>query len=91
VVAWGSGGTTFEYWIFYGTSAGSPQWAAIIAIADQSAAHDLGNVNSALYAIGHSAKYASDFRDTTVGNNRFASISGYSAIAGWDAASCTAQ
>jgi hypothetical protein len=31
---------------------GSPQWSAILAIADQKAAHNLGFINKALHHIG---------------------------------------
>ena len=56
--------------IFGGTSAGSPQWAAITALADQSAGHRLGFLNQALYAIGATAAaYSFAFHDITVGNN----------------------
>jgi subtilase family serine protease len=40
------------FFLFGGTSAGSPQWAAILAIANQQAGYNLGFINSALYRIG---------------------------------------
>ena len=86
LVAWGSGGKGFEFWIFYGTSAGTPQWAGIAAIADQASGRDLGNLNPALYRLGQSSRQ-SPFHDITTGNNDFQSISGYAAVPGWDAAS----
>ena len=53
---------------FGGTSAGSPQWAAILAIADQQAGHNLGFINKALYHIGQSkGHYAASFFDVTSG------------------------
>ena len=86
---------------FGGTSAGSPQWAAILAIADQKARHDLGFINSALYEIGSSSKaYAASLHDIRSGNNSASecvvydanglctsqvSIAGYKAGKGWDA------
>jgi subtilase family serine protease len=36
--------------IFGGTSAGSPRWAGIVALADQKAGHRLGSINRDLYA-----------------------------------------
>jgi subtilase family serine protease len=88
IVAWGSGGTNFEFWIFYGTSAGTPQWAAIVAIADQSTGRALGNVNPALYELGvGDLKNVAAFHDITTGTNAFPPISGYAAHPGWDAAS----
>jgi subtilase family serine protease len=71
-----------------GTSASAPQWAGLIAIADQLHGGSLGLINPALYAIGSDpAKYASDFYDITVGNNQVdPSIPGFSATPGWDPA-----
>ena len=76
-------------YLFGGTSAGSPQWAAITAIADQKAEHNLGFVNKALYHIGQAqTKYATSFYDVTSGNNSVVedvAIQGYEAGPGWDA------
>lgn len=67
-----------------GTSSGSPQWAAIIADADQAAGHSLGFLNPTLYAIGaNPTEYAADFHDVTVGDNGFNS-QGFPAGAGYD-------
>jgi subtilase family serine protease len=74
------------WYVVGGTSAGSPQWAGLIAMADQMAGRDLGFINPALYAIADNpAMYAADFYDVTVGNNQTSSIPGYSASTGWDA------
>lgn len=71
--------------IFGGTSAGSPQWAAIAALANQAAGHPLGFLNPAIYAIGNGANYGSDFNDITVGNNiATGTPAGFSAVTGWD-------
>jgi len=80
---------------FGGTSAGSPQWAAITAIADQVAGHNLGFINAALYKTGQNAStYAAGFHDITSGTNsalEFDSannpitITGFDAVTGWDA------
>jgi subtilase family serine protease len=69
-----------------GTSASCPQWAGIVAIADQYAGHDLGLINPALYTVANNpAKYAADFYDVTVGNNTAdPSVPGYPATTGWD-------
>ncbi len=81
--------------IFGGTSAGTPQWAAITALGDQLAGKRLGFLNDALYAIGTSRVYKWAFHDTTVGNNTYTTtgndgnplvITGYNAASGWDAA-----
>jgi subtilase family serine protease len=70
-----------------GTSASSPQWAGLIAIADQMAGRDLGYINPALYQIANNpAKYASDFFDVTANCNQTdPAIPGYCASQGWDA------
>ena len=69
-----------------GTSAASPFWAALLAIANQMAGHPLGFINPALYKLGLSSAYSRDFRDITVGNNGAPSVGvqGYSATSGWD-------
>jgi subtilase family serine protease len=75
------------WYVVGGTSSGSPQWAGIVAMADQMAGRDLGFINPSLYAIAADpAKYAADYHDVTVGNNQAdPSIPGYSASPGWDA------
>ena len=75
--------------VFGGTSAGTPQWAAIAALADQAAGHRLGLLNPALYAIAAGGNYHSAFHDITTGNNSWdvSLFTGYSAGSGWDAAS----
>ena len=75
------------WYVIGGTSASSPQWAGLIAIADQIAGHNLGYINPALYQIANDpAKYASDFFDVTANCNQTTpSIPGYCASPGWDA------
>jgi len=68
-----------------GTSAGPPQWAGIIALADQAAGHRLGSINKTLYHIGKSDAYGTAFNDITSGNNSFMGIAGFEAAPGWDA------
>jgi subtilase family serine protease len=74
------------WYVVGGTSSGSPQWAGIVAMADQAAGRDLGFINPSLYKIAADpAKYAADFYDVTVGNNQTdPSVQGYSATTGWD-------
>jgi len=64
-----------------GTSAGAPQWAALIAIADQGRAihgqGTLSNAQSALYTLP-----ASDFHDITSGSNGYAATAGYDPVTG---------
>jgi subtilase family serine protease len=74
------------WYVVGGTSCSAPQWAGLIAIADQMAGSDLGYINPALYKIASDpAKYAVDFFDVTLGNNQTTSIPGYPASMGWDA------
>jgi subtilase family serine protease len=74
------------FFIFGGTSAGSPQWAAITADADQMAGHDLGNINPTLYGMSQKT-YSADLHDITTGNNDVEEIggAGFNAGKGWDA------
>ncbi len=80
--------------LFGGTSAGSPQWAAIAALADQKAHHRLGFLNPALYAIAATPLYNFVFHDVTTGDNTVTTqdasgnpvtITGFPAGKGWDA------
>ncbi len=70
-----------------GTSLSTPQWAGLVAIADQINGGGLGLINPALYKIGADpARYANDFFDVTVGNNAGVDTlpSGYPSTTGWD-------
>ncbi len=73
------------FYLFGGTSVGSPQWSAILAIADQKAGNDLGFINKALYHIGQAPPhYSVSSFDVTSGNNSFAGVTGFNAGTGWD-------
>jgi subtilase family serine protease len=72
------------YYTIGGTSEGSPQWAGIIADANQLAGHSLGFVNPTLYALGARGAQTEFFHDITMGNNSFAGVPGYNATPGWD-------
>jgi subtilase family serine protease len=75
---------------FGGTSAGSPQWAGLAALADQFGHHRIGDINPALYALARTQFSGSLFHDITVGDNTFhgpVTIQGFPATKGWDAAS----
>src|SRR3984893_4713262 len=76
------------WYVVGGTSASSPQWAGLIAIANQmstsSGGKTMGYINPALYQLP-----SSDFFDVTIGNNQnpaAQSIPGYKAAPGWDPA-----
>lgn len=91
-VYWGSVPSGAGFYFVGGTSAASPQWAAIIALANQLSAEEgygpLGFVNPGLYQLAQTSAYASDFHDITTGNNQLAGTPvGFSAAAGWDDAS----
>jgi len=78
--------SAFGWFVVGGTSCSAPQWAGLIAIADQISGGNLGYINPGLYKIGSDpARYAADFFDITSGNNTTSSIPGYSATQGWDA------
>ena len=79
-----------------GTSAGSPQWAGIVAIANQKARHRLGFLNTAIYQLGRANKaYAASFHDIIDGSNFFFEVDpngdlivvdAFDASPGWDPA-----
>ncbi len=76
------GGDNNGLYFMGGTSAGSPQWAALTADANQAVGHPVGNVTQ--YAKGWAASGA--LYDVTSGSNSTATFAGgYSAGAGWDA------
>ena len=58
-----------------GTSYAAPLWAGFLALVNQQLAAQgvqnpyAGFVNPAIYSIGNSSRYASDFHDTLAGNN----------------------
>jgi len=76
------------FYLFGGTSVGSPQWAAIMAIAGQKSGYSLGFINKALYHIGQvPSQYSAALFDVTSGNNSVIEnviIQGFSAGTGWD-------
>jgi subtilase family serine protease len=71
-----------------GTSAATPLWAGVIALADQQAGHPLGFVNPAIYAIARGPGYHRAFRDVVTGDNSVlwptGVFTGYNAGPGWD-------
>lgn len=90
-----AGVTTPAFFVFGGTSVGSPCWGGLVALIDQIGHHRAGFLNNALYLLGHLGSGASLFyHDTTVGNNtvqepdvngNFVSVPGFNATKGWDA------
>jgi subtilase family serine protease len=80
-------GRTFVY-LIGGTSAGSPQWAAIFALANQARGLQgegpIGWANESLAKIGSQKKTQGAFHDITVGNNALDSPIGFAAGPGYD-------
>jgi subtilase family serine protease len=70
---------------FGGTSAGSPQWAGLVALTDQYGHHRQGQLNQRLYAFAHGRLYGALFHDVTSGDNSLNGVTGFSAHRGWDA------
>ncbi len=73
-----------------GTSAASPVWGALVALADASSGchgSPVGFANPALYMAG-SSDFSSDFSDVTTGNNDYTGTNGglYPAGSGYDMA-----
>jgi len=77
-----------------GTSCAAPLWAAFIALVNQQAIASgespVGFINPAIYAIGTSSAYSTDFHDITTGNNfsnsspsKFPAVTGYDLCTGW--------
>ena len=72
------------YYFIGGTSEGSPQWAGIVADANQLAGHPLGFLNPKLYAMGAKGHQSEFFHDVTFGSNALNGVSGYNATRRWD-------
>lgn len=72
------------FYFIGGTSEGSPQWAGIIADANQFAGKPLGFLNPKLYALGAGSQYNTLYHDVLTGNNSSHGIQGYNAGPGWD-------
>jgi hypothetical protein len=82
----GSSGWT----VIGGTSAGAPQWAALVAVANQErVSNGLGTLDGStgtlpmLYALYHDpAAYAANFNDVTLGRSYYSSHVGYDGVTG---------
>jgi subtilase family serine protease len=90
LTVWSSSGEGANLvFLFGGTSAGSPQWSALIALADQLSGQRAGGINDRLYAWSHGPKYTTLLHDVTTGDNTFhgpITVTGFSAGTGWDPA-----
>jgi subtilase family serine protease len=88
LVAWSSSrGGSDLFFRFGGTSAGSPQWAGLVALTDQAAHRRIGFVNDDLYVLG-TVSERTFYHDVSSGDNTLTAgtqtVRGYSAHAGWD-------
>lgn len=95
LVVWSTSGQGADLlFIFGGTSAGSPQWAGLTALAAQTRHARIGCLNPQLYALSLiKPVYNALFHDITTGDNTFhgeafgdPTIPGFAAKKGWDAA-----
>ena len=71
------------FYLYGGTSIGTPMWAAISAILDQLNFGPLGNIAPVYYFLGGTGA----FNDITVGSNTYYPGVGYLSTPGWDGAS----
>ncbi len=88
--------TRVGYHLVGGTSEASPEFAGVVAMADQVARHDLGNINDRLYQLADFGRLTGVV-DVTQGNNTFGpftnsdgksyTVQGYDAGPGYDLAS----
>jgi subtilase family serine protease len=71
-----------------GTSFAAPRWAGFLALVNQQVVSNgnstLGFGNPAIYSIGKSPSYDSDFHDITSGNNNNGKGKSYNAVTGYD-------
>lgn len=84
------------YHLVGGTSEASPEFAGVVAMANQLAGHRLGNINGELYTLAH-ARNLTGMVDVTTGNNTFGpftnsdgtthTVQGFNAGPGYDLAS----
>ena len=97
LAAWSSSGLGQDlFFRFGGTSAGSPQWAGLVALAAQLRHARVGYLNPQVYLLSRvKPVYAALFHDITTGDNSFTgtdaagnpvSIAGFPATRGWDPA-----
>jgi subtilase family serine protease len=79
-------GSNSGFYLFGGTSAGSPQMAGELALVNQVFGRQ-GNINPTLYLGFAKHGYSQFFHDVTVGTNALVptGIPGYSTTTGWDA------
>jgi subtilase family serine protease len=92
IAAWGIPDGPGFFFIFGGTSAGSPQMSGIVADLAQGLGGNLGFINPQLYRLGGAGFLKHVTHDVTIGNNTVTeatangpvTITGYSATPGYD-------
>jgi subtilase family serine protease len=88
ITAWGVPDGPGAFFIFGGTSAGSPQMSGIIADLAQGLGGNLGFINPQLYNLGGAGFLKRVTHDVTVGDNSVTegttTITGYPATRGYD-------
>jgi hypothetical protein len=79
--------TTCTANLYGGTSFAAPMWAGYLALVNEQAVAKgkptLGFINPALYDIGLSSSYDTDFHDITSGSNGYPATIGYDLATGW--------
>ena len=86
----GGDGITPGYYVFGGTSESAPEFAGVVAIADQLAHHRLGLLNPRLYQLGSQRERG--IVDVTIGDNTVTftqggetfTVQGFPAVRGYD-------
>jgi subtilase family serine protease len=82
---WSEGPRGPTFYVFGGTSAGSPQMSGELALVNQEFGRQ-GSINSILYQGFAQQGYSEFFHDITVGTNALVTtrVPGYSTAPGWD-------
>jgi kumamolisin len=79
--------TTCTSNLYGGTSFAVPMWAGYLALVNEQAVTNgmptLGFINPAIYDIGLSSNYDTDFHDITSGSNGYSATIGYDLATGW--------
>jgi subtilase family serine protease len=75
--------TTCTANLYGGTSFAAPMWAGYLALVNQQKGGRVGFINPALYAIGNSSSFNTDFHDITSGSNGYSAVTGYDLATGW--------
>lgn len=70
-----------------GTSEASPIFSGVVALADQTAGHRLGQINPSMYLLSLLPAQWSGITDVTTGDNSWSGVTGYKATTGYDLAS----